>query len=178
MPLRVRAFSTLVVSWLLAIPLGAQPPIAEYRLKAAFLHRFPEFVTWPPSPRGGGSEFEICVSSPSPFGSALTELTVGDTLNGRPFAIREVDLTDSIDTCHVLFIAGAIDGESRALLQRARDLPILTVGESLAFLDQGGIILLRVVNGRVGFDVSLPAARRSALQLSSQMLRVALRVRS
>src|SRR4029077_9201117 len=115
MPRRIRAFSTLVSLLLLAIPIGAQTPVAEYRLKAAFIHRFPEFVTWTPSALGGRATFEICVSSPSPFGSALAELTVGDSLNGRPFATREIDLSDSIETCQMLFIAGAMDEESRAL---------------------------------------------------------------
>jgi len=156
---------------------NAQEPGAEYRLKAAFLHRIPEFVTWPPSSLERRDTFELCVANPTPFGMALSELTAGDSLNGRVFTIREVDLSESFDSCQVLFIGGPMDGEVRAYIQRVQALPVLTVGESAAFLEEGGIIRLRIVEDRVGFEVSLTSARRAGLQFSSQMLRLALHVK-
>ena len=179
MPWRVRAIGTCVLLLSIAVRVpGAQAPADEYRLKAAFIQRFPEFVTWPPSAFETRDTFELCVANPSPFGTALTELTAGESLHGRAIAVREVDLGESLESCHVLFVGGPMDGEVRTYLQRAHALPILTVGESPAFLDQGGVIGLRMVDGRVGFDVSLTSAQRAGLQLSSQILRLALQVKN
>jgi hypothetical protein len=176
---RARALGTCLL-WLsiAAQVINAQSPVAEYRLKAAFLHRFPEFVTWPSAAFEGRPRFELCVANPTPFGTALSELTAGDVLNGRAFAVREVDLSEPLESCHVLFIGGPMDGEVRAYLQRVQAVSVLTVGESSSFLEQGGIINLRVADGRVGFEVNLTSARRASLQVSSQMLRLALRVRN
>jgi hypothetical protein len=64
-----------------------------------------------------------------------------------------------------------------ALLPRAARLPILTVGEYPAFLNDGGIIGLRVIDGKVRFDVNLRQAERVGLRVSSQLLRLARIVR-
>lgn len=39
----------------------AQPASDEYRLKAAFLYRFPEFVEWPPAALEGRQAVGVCV---------------------------------------------------------------------------------------------------------------------
>ena len=56
-------------------------------------------------------------------------------------------------------------------------LPILTIGETGRFLDDGGIIKLRIVERRVRFDVNAAAADRVGMRISSQLLRLALEVR-
>jgi hypothetical protein len=65
----------------------------------------------------------------------------------------------------------------RALLQTAASRPVLTVSDDPHFLDQGGIVQLRVVQGRLRFDIDAGAAKRVGLQISSQLLRLAVSVR-
>jgi hypothetical protein len=62
------------------------------------------------------------------------------------------------------------------LLRPARLLPILTVTESPAALDAGSIINFMIEQERVRFEISLPAAERSGLRVSSRLLAVARRV--
>jgi hypothetical protein len=160
----------------IVIALGAGSVTDEYRVKAAFVFKFPQFVDWPSAAWTGRDRVEICVTRPTPFGKALHELVAGETLNGRTMAVREVDREDQIATCHVLFVS--VDGApARILLGKAAVLPVLTVGESPGFLDEGGIISLRTVQGRVRFDINTVAADRAGLRLSSQLLRLALTVR-
>ena len=52
-------------------------------------------------------------------------------------------------------------------------LPVLTVGESPAFVQQGGGVALVRVENRLVFDVNLGAITRSGLRVSPQMLRLA-----
>ncbi len=63
------------------------------------------------------------------------------------------------------------------MLDAVGDQPVLTVGESSRFLDDGGVISLQVIDRRVRFEVSATAAERIGLRLSSQLLRLAVRVR-
>lgn len=160
-------------------PAGAQTPAAaeEYRLKAAFVYQFPQFVEWPPASWNGRDSLEICVSQPNPFGRALTELVQGESLNGKRFVVRQVGPNAPLETCHLLFVAVAADATRDDLLARAASLAILTIGETPQFLDRGGMINLRLVDRRVRFEINVTATERAGLRLSSQLLRLASDVR-
>jgi hypothetical protein len=164
----------------LAGPLAAlaarQPPPAEYRLKAAFVAKFPEFTEWPDDALAGRKTIDLCIARPNPFGAALAELVAGETVHGRPFAIREVTGAEAIDTCHVLFVPALSPAVRKALLSRATSRPALTIGDYPEFLDEGGIVHLQMAGGRVRFEINATAARRVGLHLSSQLLRLAVAV--
>ena len=148
----------------------------EYRLKAAFLYRFAEFVEWPPEAWTDRDHVEICALAPAPFAHALREMIGSERLRGRAVAIREIDAGDPIETCHLLFASGG-PNLWRPALRRVANLPVLTVGDGDTFLDDGGVIQLRTLDHRVRFEISMSAAQHSRLRLSSQLLRLALEVR-
>lgn len=156
-------------------PVRAQNAGDEQRLKAAFVFRFPQFVVWPPVATNGRNSLEICVSAPGAAAAALREITSGEMLNGRPFVVRDLTANREVGSCHVLVIAG--EQPDRSLMSRVATLPILTVGDSDSFLDQGGIIQLKLVDRRVRFEIDQRAATRAGLTLSSQLLRLASSVR-
>lgn len=182
MYLRVSAAPTVVRIRILALtlaatvsPVWAQMDAAtEDRLKAAFVYRFPQFVEWPATALDGRETVDICVVEPNPFGTALEALVAGESLNGRRLAVRHVSSTANMNGCQVLYIPGT---DARALLARVANRPILTVGDSPRFLDDGGIIRLTLVNRRVRFEVNALAAERAQIRLSSQLLRLATLVR-
>lgn len=147
----------------------------EQRLKAAFVFRFPQFVTWPAAATTGRETLDICVADAEGTASALRDLTAGESLNGLRLLVREHPVELNLASCHVLVLPGA--RPDRDLLRRAVGKPILTVGDSASFLDDGGIIQLKVVDRRVRFEISLPAAARAGVTLSSQLLRLASNVR-
>ena len=148
----------------------------ESRLKAAFVSKFPQFVEWPQASLDGHPTIDICVASPDPFGSDLQELTAGEELNGRALNLRHVAVPADLSRCHLLFLPARSAGR-RALLLAAASQPILTVSDAPRFLDDGGIVGLVVVEGRVRFEIDEAAARRVGLRISSQLLRLALTVR-
>lgn len=150
-----------------------QPP--AYDLKAAFVYQFPNFVEWPDAALAGRTTLDLCVARPNPFGSVLRDLAAGESLNGRALAVRDVPATDPLDRCHLLFVPAAVS--SRRLLDRASALPILTIGETERFLDEGGIIRLHILDRRVRFDINASAASRARLRLSAQLLQLAAAIR-
>ena len=157
-------------------PLHAQAVPEEYRLKAAFLSRFPQFVEWPSAAWNAATTIHLCVAQPNPFGNELDSLVRGESLNGRPLLVREVTLSSGVGGCHVLFVSSRAPAAA-VLLNAATQQPVLTVGEGDQFLDAGGIIALRMVERRVRFDVSTVNAQRAGLRVSSQLLGLAFQVR-
>jgi hypothetical protein len=160
-----------------AVPaVRAQAVADEFHLKAAFIYRFPQFVEWPLPALKGRQTLDLCVLSPNPFGDALEELVDGETVNGVPLSVRQVDGGTSLATCPVLFLPAAAP-DRRAVLRQLANQPVLTIGDSPKFIEDGGIVQLRVVDRRVRFDINTRAASRAGLHLSAQLLRLALNVR-
>ncbi len=148
----------------------------EYRLKAAFMYQFPQFVEWPSTTWQDSQAVQLCIASPNPFGSELEKLVRGESLNGRPLSVREIAGSDELVGCHVLFV-GADSDVAAPVMRAAAGRPILTVGEADRFLENGGIIAMKIVDGRVRFAVNATNAARGGLRISSQLLSLALTVR-
>jgi hypothetical protein len=148
----------------------------EYRLKAAFMYQLPQLVVWPSAIWQDAQAVQLCIASPNPFGSELEQLLRGESLNGRPLLVREIAGSDELVGCHVLFV-GARSDVAGPVLRAAVGRPILTVGEGDRFFESGGIIVMKIVDGRVRFDVNATNAAKNGLRISSQLLSLALTVR-
>jgi hypothetical protein len=155
----------------------AQTAVLATKLKAAVLSKLPQFVEWPPTVLDGRSTLDICVAGPDPFGRELQALVAGESLNGRSLLARPVNREDDLEGCQLVFFPAGPGAGGHPLLRRTQSLPILTVGDDPRFLDQGGMVGLRVIDGRVRFDIDATAAQRVGLRVSSQLLRLALSVR-
>jgi hypothetical protein len=153
----------------------AQEASGADRLKAAFLSRFPQFVEWPATALAGRASLDVCVLTPSPFGTVLHDLAEGEQIAGRPLRPRVVT-REGMRDCHVLYVPAALDGR-RTLLERLKGQPVLTVSDADGFLDDGGVVQLRLVGNRVRFHIDAGTAERAGLRLSAQLLRLAVSVR-
>ena len=179
-PGALRASALLLVAFFVSLgpdsAIQAQTIPNEYRLKAAFVYQFPQFVEWPAAAWKGAAGVQICILQPNPFGRELEALVRGESLNGRPYSIREITGPDGVGGCHLLFIPGNAKAGGE-VLRAARGSSVLTIGEGDRFLDQGGIIVLRIVERRVRFEVNAAGAQNVGLRISSQLLSLALSVR-
>jgi hypothetical protein len=174
LPVRLLCLGTLCVVLLLSLigdpGVRAQDVPRENQVKAAFVFRFAHYVEWPEVATDKRTTLEYCVWPPNPFGESLRQLVEGEMLGGRRLVVRDLTPTASLATCHVLFLHG---GGIRPLLARVRSQPVLTVSDTPGFLDEGGVIQLVRTDNRLGFNISLPAAERAGLRLSSHLLRLA-----
>lgn len=147
--------------------------VEEARLQAAFVAKFPAFVHWPPAAFEGRGELTICVFRSERAATHLRELVAGEQVSGRSVSVRDVSTPAQCDGCHVLFVPGRDDSGVLATLGTR---PVLTIGTERDFLHAGGIIALHRDDRRVRFEVHRDAAARAGLQLSSQLLRLAVAV--
>ena len=149
----------------------------EYEVKAAYLYNFGKFIKWPPAAASVDPSFAICVFGPDPFGTSLDGLTAGESLDGKRLAVRRITSTDEAQKCRILFISRSEQGRASSILNAVKRLPILTVSDMPNFLENGGVISFVMQGDRVRFEVSLPAAERAGLSLSSELLKVAVSVK-
>ena len=161
----VHVLALLVVAG--PLPLRAQDVSTEYRVKAAFLYNFVKFVEWPAGSDSG--PLEICVAGQNPFGDVLSEIVRGETINGRPIRARVI--LEPAPSCHMVFVPRGAN--TSAYLRAARGTPTLTVGETPAFITQGGFVRFYIDSGNVRFEIAREAAERTGLRISSRLLQLA-----
>src|SRR5262245_33994373 len=87
----------------------AQSVSDEYRLKAAFVYRFPQFVEWPDAAVDEARTLDVCVLKPNPFGADLEQLVSGESWRGRLLRVRVIADVDGLPGCHLLFISARAD---------------------------------------------------------------------
>lgn len=141
-------------------------------MKAAFIYNFAKFVEWPQGARAD-EPFVVTVLGADPFGRALEDALRGKTVEGRPIVLRRAARLDEVGASQILFISGSEAPALASILKRIEADPVLTVGDMGQFAAHGGIIGFRLEGERIRLDISLAAAERSRLRLSSQLLRIA-----
>jgi hypothetical protein len=180
-----RLMSAALLGYLLVIAAWSAPsatsddaPQPEYGIKAAFLYKFLSYVEW----RAGTfaqptSAIVIGVVGASDIADSLRTITTGRTAGDRPVEVRRLRAGDALDDVHMLFVGRAEASRVAQLAPVARARGMLLVTDFEGGLDEGSAINLLVLQNRVRFEVSLDAAEKSGLKLSSRMLAVASSVR-
>jgi hypothetical protein len=148
----------------------------EYEVKAAYLYKFPKFITWPEdSFTSDMAAFNLCVLGEDKFGDAL--LTgQSTTINGRQVKIAyKIEAIETLG-CHLLFIGASESGSVDEILPLFDGLPIVTVSDISGFAKAGGIIELTVKKGRIAFKINRGAAHQQHLTISASLLNLAVMV--
>jgi len=149
----------------------------EYEIKGAYLYNFAKFVEWP---RGDlRTAFTICLYGRNPFEGFLEEAVRGKLVHDLPIKIQRISgAGENWDACNLMFFGTASRAKVQSVLDRLRGRGVITIGESQAFAECGGMITLVVEGDRVRFDINLQAATDAHLKISSKLLELARTVKS
>ncbi len=158
-------------------PGSGQGIASEPDVKAAFLYNFTKFVEWPaasfPEAR---SPLKLCILGEDPFGKTLKAL-IEEGVGGHPVTLLRLDSLNDPVACHVLFISRSERDRLPRIFGVLHDAPVLTVGETPGFVDQGGMINFLLEGSKVRFEINQEAAERAGLRISSKLLALAKRVK-
>ena len=163
----------------LALPaMGFAQTATEPSVKAAFLYKLASYVEWPSdAPAPPEAPFTIGVMGADDVAAELEQLLRGRTIHNRPAVVRRLKEGEGgLAGLQVLYIGRREVPRLPALARAARPLSVLLVSDADRGLEAGSVINFVAVDDRVGFEVSIEAAERSNLKLSSRMLGVAKRV--
>ena len=152
----------------------AQDSPSEYQVKAAYLFNFLKFVEWPeeafPDPL---APIVIGIAGDDPFGSALPQVVVGKTVQGRDLVIRKYRVGEDLRSTHILFISASEKKRVPQIVASLRGSSVLTVADFNEFLGDGGMIQLYSENNRIRFAINVDATGRAKLKISSKLLSLA-----
>lgn len=176
----------LTVLLLLPCASGAESISKEYKLKAAFIYNFTKFVMeWPPHQLAAkDAPIVIGILGKNPFGAELATIVQGRSVNGHAFQVQQLTSVEQANRATVVFVARGQESLLQDQLPALHAAGVLTIGESDAFGDLGGIINFTIeTNATTGednirFKINLTESEKSGLKFSSQLLKVAQIVRT
>jgi YfiR/HmsC-like len=166
----------LAAAPLLALPTFAQSP-ADARVKSKLVLNMARFAQWPATAFATAADpLLVCVMQRNDLlAEAFAELG-GQTAAGHPIRVL-ADPGKDLKACHVLFVHESAERIADAALAALESAPVLTIGDGEGFAGRGGMVALVNVNDTIRFDVNLKALRAAQLGMSSQVLKLARRVR-
>jgi hypothetical protein len=165
--------ASLVVALLVVVsPAFAQQLSLADAVKAAQVYKFASFVAWPDSAFvAPEAPMQLCVVGNPVVAAAVARAATGQTVNGRPFAVRDIAASGA-GTCHILYLSG-VTAEGRAdIIAELAGRPVLTVTDDASGADRG-VVNFVVRDNRVRFEIDNAAAARNGLSVSSRLLALA-----
>lgn len=153
----------------------AQDRPTESQVKAAYLYNFGKFVRWQDRPTNPGS-VEICVLGKDPFGAVLDSTVAGESIDGRNIRVRRLPRAQDAAACNILYISSSEENRLSSILYSVHPFGLLTVSDIPNFAERGGVIEFVAQQGKIRFEVNRLAAEQSHLALSSELLKVAVKV--
>jgi hypothetical protein len=166
----------VALSILCSIAWAAEPQ-RDHAVKAAFLYRFTGYVDWPPSALAAPA-FTIAVLEAPEVERELQRVLSAHTVKGLPAQVRRLETVADIGEAQMVYVGRGYAGDLRSVARTLGARPVLIVTDDRRGLEQGAVINFLLVDRRVRFEISMPAAERAGLKINVELLAVAARVRS
>ncbi len=152
----------------------------EYEIKAGFFARFADYITWPDETDidDVSHRFVIGIIGRSPISTYLETRLVPKGIRGKKVNIKYFTTPEEIDDCHILFIAKSAKKYLSQVLAITKNKPILTIGDTEGFCQEGVHINLVRDKQRVRFEMNPFTMRQASLIASAKLLKYAIIIKS
>lgn len=167
---RYRALIFFAAACLIALlvwPRAAAAQTSPEQVKAVFIVKFFDYVTWPDkkSPDESGTA-RICLLGGNPFGSTLSYLA--SKKNGSvKYKVESITSGAEAKNCHVLFSTSGSYGDLKNI---AAGSGVLIIGEKSGIHEAGGIVQMYEKDDKIQLSIDLGNARDQGIKISSRLL--------
>jgi len=151
--------------------------VSEYKLKAAFIYNFSQFIEWPESAFSApDAPFQICVVGDDPFGEILKPIQKRK-YHTHPIEISYPKTVSEAGSCRILYL----DTQNKAsqwrdIVKNLGDAPVLTVTSNIDAMDSGFCIGFVSLEGKTRWNMNLAAARKAQLKISAKLIEIAVMI--
>lgn len=156
---------------------AAAQEVTQAQLKAGYLYNFLLLAEWPER-RGTTSETVVCVVGEDPVREALLPV-MNQPLDGLPMRVQAFSAKvapEALKACRLVYFSSTLNDAAARIASALHGSPILTVGETPRFIDEGGMVGLVLRGTRVRFEINSRAAAAAGIKFRAKVLRLAERV--
>jgi YfiR/HmsC-like len=167
----------LTVCFVTAKPAQTQSQPDEYRIKAAFLFHFAQLIDWPSEAlQANDNSLLLCTLGDDSFRGEMESSVEGKTIGSRVLHVRHFSKNANVAGCHMVFVGRNESQHISVILAGLKGAPVVTVGDTTNFVEQGGVLGFCMEGNKIRFEVNLEAAERAKIKISSRLLLLARRV--
>ncbi len=150
---------------------------SEFMLKAGYIEKFTQFITWPEEAilNNPSQVFEIVVLGEKSITEEL-ELMFSKSSKIKEIKIRNESQVDQIGLPHILFITNKMNSQLESVLEMTSNQPILTIGDTKGFCEDGVMINFYMDNNKVRFEINKKIIQDRGLTISHLLLGYATKV--
>lgn len=155
----------------------AKPPVEEFEAKAVLVYHFAKFTSWPEGTfETDSSPISISVYGDKGFYDALKKYQ-GRVINGRALDIHHIKIIAQESPPQILYATGTMDATVSYYLKNQSS-PTLTIGETVDFVKQGGILSIVRDKEHLTLFSNLKAAVETKLYLNNNLVKLTKQVSS
>ncbi|RZK73303.1 MAG: YfiR family protein, partial [Pedobacter sp.] len=132
------------------------------------------FVNWPHTAfHSSDAPFVIGIIGNDPFGSYIEGIVEGEKVGDRDIIVHRYSDIKDITNCQILFISITESAKIKEILSAIEHQNILTVSDDEHFVKSGGQVRFFKESNKVRIQINITAAKKSQLEISSKLLRIA-----
>ncbi len=148
---------------------------SEHAIKAAFIEKLTHFIEWPDGAAANDptTPFHLCVYGKTPVYRALEQLAAVSKIKNKPIRLNKVNNRKSLRGCDMLFISRSVTKNTPSILRLLRGQPILSVGDTPGYGEEGVIVNFLTDRDTVKFEINLKQARTAGFKISARVLKLA-----
>jgi hypothetical protein len=169
--------AALLVAQVAVLPASNAETVSEDAVRAAYLYRFAGYVDWP-TEIPVTDTFTIDVVDSPVTASELRRLLANHAIKDRSARVREIASLKDLQNAQMLYVGAGHADMIRGLGPRPGLTALLIVTNEDGGLATGSVINFVPVDRNIRFEVSMGAAQRWGLKVSSELLSVAVRVQA
>jgi hypothetical protein len=145
---------------------------SEYEVKAQFITVFTKYVEWPENSAVNDKSvpFRISVIGKNPFGTILSDLSMGLKIKGKSVEYKEVNDSE-FTKCDLLFIASSEKNSLEKIIAKTKGKGILIISDYNGFANAGVYINFYLKANKVHFEINLNSAELEGFKISSHLLK-------
>jgi hypothetical protein len=172
--LEFHGLNEFLILLLLGLPsLASADQATEYRIKTAFLYNFAVYTEWPNRLEG---DFSLCFYGNHPFESYFDHISQ-KLVHGHAITIRRPKHLGDLHSCQIVFVGREAISDVGNIAETLYGKPVLIVSDTPDGILPGVALNMDLTEeGKIGFEVNLAGAKKSGLNFSSQLLRIAKKV--
>lgn len=145
--------------------------LEEQTVLAALALNIVRFTTWSPEAKLTAT-INFCVVGDNVVQQSFASID-GKAVGDKALHIINLSRLQNFEQCQVLYVSELKQAILQQVFVEIKKRPLLTIGAGADFAEQGGMVGMENVNGKINLLVNLPAVRDANLNISARLLKLA-----
>jgi hypothetical protein len=169
----MRKSAVLLVFCLLSlIKIQAQTEKPMHEIHAAMIFNFLKYIQWPDE--GTSGEFVVGVIGEDDVFNTLKGYYDGKPKGSKKYAIKKISDASEAASCAVVYIGKNKSREFDNIKNATTGKPVLTITDSFNLGKKGSCINLKVIDGKLKFEINQASVAAASLKVSGQLSSMAI----